>query len=74
MTDDGSQPPIEQLATAVHTNSDSRRNNTYGSPRVLVPDTYSFNSSVVTIVFVSFYIPTQKYAASLLLVPHVQQY
>ena len=57
-----------------YANSDSRRDETYGSPLVLVPDTYSYNSSVVTIVFVSFYMPTQKYAASLLLVPHIQQY
>ena len=44
-----------------YANSDSRRNKTYGSPLVIVPDTYSYNSSVVTIVFVSLYIPTQKY-------------
>ena len=41
-----------------YANSDSRRNKTCGSPLVLVADTYSCNSSVVTIVFVSFYIPT----------------
>ena len=43
-----------------YANSDSRRNKTYGSPLVLVPDTYSYNSSVVTIVLVSFHVPTQK--------------
>ena len=49
-----------------YANSDSRRNKTYGSPLVLVPDTYWYNSSVVTIVLVSFHVPTQK--------SHVQQY
>ena len=41
---------------------------------LLVPDKYSYKSRVATIVFVSYYIQTQKYAASFLLVPHVQQY
>ena len=57
-----------------YANNDSRTKITYGSALVLVPDTYSYNSRVLTIVFVSFDIPTQKYDASLLLVPHVQQY
>ena len=57
-----------------YANSDNRRDKTYVSPLVLVADSYSYSSSVVSIVFVSFYIPTQKYAASLRLVAHVQQY
>ena len=71
-------PCTEDTATyrvcVAYANGDSRSNKTYGSPLVLVPDTYSYIISVVTVVFVSFYIPTQKYAASLRLVAHVQQY
>ena len=39
---------------------------------VLVPNKQSYKE-VVTIVFVSLYIQTQKKAASFLLVPHLQQ-
>ena len=45
-------------ACVAYANSDSRTNKTHDSPLVLVADTYSCNSSVVTIVFVSFYSPT----------------
>ena len=57
-----------------YANNDSKTNKTYGSPLVPVPDTYSYNSRVLTIVFVWFHVPKQQYGASLLLVPHVQQY
>ena len=32
-----------------YANSDSRRNKTYGSPLVIVPDTYSYNLSLIHI-------------------------